>query len=71
MPPEVVRARSGRELRKSDMWSIGVIAFILVVGYVHIYALMTTCSVIEQHSVSLSLSICIVKEASVRRKDTA
>jgi len=34
MPPEVIRARSGRELRKSDMWSIGVIAFILVVGYV-------------------------------------
>jgi len=32
MPPEVVRPRTGRELKAGDLWSSGVIAFILVAG---------------------------------------
>eukprot|EP01084_Bolivina_argentea_P099821 179369_1 len=32
LPPEITGFRTGRQLKKSDMWSIGVIAFILVTG---------------------------------------
>ena len=32
MPPEFTRARSGRELKAGDMWSIGIIAYILLCG---------------------------------------
>jgi len=32
LPPEIVRNRRGWELKMSDMWSIGVIAFVLVTG---------------------------------------
>jgi len=32
MPPEIVRARTGRDLKKSDMWSIGIIAYLMVCG---------------------------------------
>lgn len=32
LPPEIVRNRKGWELKKSDMWSIGVIAYVLVTG---------------------------------------
>jgi len=31
-PPEIIRVRKGWELKKSDMWTIGVITYILVVG---------------------------------------
>ena len=32
MAPEVCRERQGWEVKMSDMWSIGVIAFILLTG---------------------------------------
>ena len=32
IPPEIVRARFGYELKCGDMWAVGVIAFILVTG---------------------------------------
>eukprot|EP00485_Elphidium_margaritaceum_P001610 CAMPEP_0202689094 /NCGR_PEP_ID=MMETSP1385-20130828/4437_1 /ASSEMBLY_ACC=CAM_ASM_000861 /TAXON_ID=933848 /ORGANISM="Elphidium margaritaceum" /LENGTH=633 /DNA_ID=CAMNT_0049344181 /DNA_START=36 /DNA_END=1937 /DNA_ORIENTATION=+ len=32
VPPEVIRPRSGVELKKGDLWSIGVITYLLVVG---------------------------------------
>ncbi|ETO32636.1 calcium/calmodulin-dependent protein kinase type IV [Reticulomyxa filosa] len=32
LPPEVGRQRYGWEMKKSDMWSVGVIAYILVTG---------------------------------------
>jgi len=32
MPPESIRIRRGYELKKSDMWSIGVITYVLVTG---------------------------------------
>jgi len=32
LPPEIVRARHGWELKASDMWTIGVIAYVLVTG---------------------------------------
>ena len=38
IPPEITRAlgdgRSGRELKKSDVWSIGVCCYVLVTGYI-------------------------------------
>ena len=34
VPPEIVRPRTGQELKKSDMWSIGIITYILVCGRV-------------------------------------
>ena len=38
IPPEITRAlregRSGAELKKSDMWSIGVCSYVLVTGYI-------------------------------------
>ena len=38
IPPEITRAvgegRSGKELKKSDMWSIGVCCYVLVTGYI-------------------------------------
>ena len=32
MPPEIVRARTGRDLKKSDLWSIGIITYLMVCG---------------------------------------
>lgn len=32
LAPECVRNRTGRELKKSDMWTIGVIAYVLLTG---------------------------------------
>lgn len=32
LPPEIVRARKGREMKKSDVWSIGVICYVLLTG---------------------------------------
>eukprot|EP00486_Rosalina_sp_Unknown_P007151 CAMPEP_0201573756 /NCGR_PEP_ID=MMETSP0190_2-20130828/17779_1 /ASSEMBLY_ACC=CAM_ASM_000263 /TAXON_ID=37353 /ORGANISM="Rosalina sp." /LENGTH=486 /DNA_ID=CAMNT_0048001089 /DNA_START=47 /DNA_END=1507 /DNA_ORIENTATION=+ len=32
LPPEITRHRHGWELKKSDMWTIGVIAYVLVTG---------------------------------------
>lgn len=32
LPPEIVRERKGKELKKSDVWSIGVIAYVLLTG---------------------------------------
>jgi len=32
MPPEITRPRTGAELKKGDLWSIGVICYILVCG---------------------------------------
>ena len=32
MSPEMLRERTGNEIKKSDMWSIGVITFILITG---------------------------------------
>ncbi len=32
VPPEIVRKRTGKELKKSDLWSIGVINYLLVCG---------------------------------------
>jgi len=32
LPPEIVRKRKGHEMKKSDVWSIGVIAYVLVTG---------------------------------------
>jgi len=32
IPPEITRHRHGWELKKSDMWTIGVIAYVLVTG---------------------------------------
>ena len=34
MPPEIVRPRTGKELKAGDVWSIGVIAYVLVCGKV-------------------------------------
>ena len=34
LPPESVCARTGEELKAGDMWSIGVIAYVLVCGMV-------------------------------------
>ena len=38
VPPEITRAlkkgRTGNELKKSDMWSIGVCGYVLVTGYI-------------------------------------
>ena len=31
--PEIVRDRTGRELKASDLWAVGVIAYILVCGH--------------------------------------
>merc|ERR1719362_734011 len=30
--PEIIRPRTGEELKKSDLWSVGVIAYLLVCG---------------------------------------
>lgn len=32
LPPEIVRARRGHEMKKSDVWSIGVITYVLLTG---------------------------------------
>lgn len=32
LPPEIVRARKGSEMKKSDVWSIGVITYVLLTG---------------------------------------
>lgn len=32
LPPEIVRARKGTEMKKSDVWSIGVITYVLLTG---------------------------------------
>merc|ERR1719461_1242307 len=32
LPPEIVRARKGKEMKKSDVWSIGVITYVLLTG---------------------------------------
>jgi len=32
MPPEIARARTGEELKASDLWSVGVVTYILVCG---------------------------------------
>eukprot|EP01083_Nonionella_stella_P217174 779860_1 len=32
LAPEAIRTREGWELKKSDMWTIGVIAYVLVTG---------------------------------------
>jgi len=32
LPPEIVRARYGHEMKKSDVWSIGVITYVLLTG---------------------------------------
>lgn len=32
LPPEIVRPRKGAEMKKSDVWSIGVIAYVLLTG---------------------------------------
>lgn len=32
LPPEIVRKRTGEEMKKSDVWSIGVIAYVLLTG---------------------------------------
>jgi len=32
LPPEIVRARKGAEMKKSDVWSIGVITYVLLTG---------------------------------------
>jgi len=32
LPPEIVRKRKGHEMKKSDVWSIGVICYVLVTG---------------------------------------
>eukprot|EP00485_Elphidium_margaritaceum_P001745 CAMPEP_0202694468 /NCGR_PEP_ID=MMETSP1385-20130828/8324_1 /ASSEMBLY_ACC=CAM_ASM_000861 /TAXON_ID=933848 /ORGANISM="Elphidium margaritaceum" /LENGTH=732 /DNA_ID=CAMNT_0049350321 /DNA_START=25 /DNA_END=2223 /DNA_ORIENTATION=- len=32
VPPEIVRPRTGKELKKSDMWSVGVICYLLCCG---------------------------------------
>jgi len=32
LPPEIVRPRLGREMKKSDVWSIGVICYVLLTG---------------------------------------
>jgi len=32
LPPEIVRPRKGKEMKKSDVWSIGVITYVLLTG---------------------------------------
>jgi len=32
LPPEIVRTRKGSEMKKSDVWSIGVITYVLLTG---------------------------------------
>merc|ERR1712150_258584 len=32
LPPEIVRQRKGKEMKKSDVWSIGVICYVLLTG---------------------------------------
>jgi len=32
MPPEILRPRTGRELKKGDLWSTGVMAYLMVCG---------------------------------------
>jgi len=32
MPPEITRPRTGREMKKGDIWTIGIIAYLLVFG---------------------------------------
>jgi len=32
LPPEIVRVRKGHEMKKSDVWSIGVITYVLLTG---------------------------------------
>ena len=58
LAPEAIRTRQGWELKKSDMWTIGVIAYVLVTGRppfwgrenkgncIHTcYSIMSTCFV--------------------------
>ena len=74
LPPEIVRPRHGWELKKSDMWSVGVICYILIVGRppfggrnqeeVTLFASLNSDSMDHQHtfiSVSFSLSCQILK----------
>ena len=44
LPPEIVRARHGWELKKSDMWTIGVIAYVLGRIYVFIAQKYIVCT---------------------------
>jgi len=32
MPPEISRPRTGREMKKGDIWTVGIIAYLLVFG---------------------------------------
>jgi len=32
LPPEIIRKRKGKEMKKSDVWSIGVITYVLLTG---------------------------------------